>query len=147
MHSVERFLSKSPDETIRLGHELGCSLEDGDVVLLKGDLGAGKTQFSKGVARGLGVDANIVSPTFNIVIAYEEGRIPLYHFDLYRLEDMSELEDIDFYYLVDDSTSGACLIEWADRFPDEMPEGCIEVEIGKKSSDEDIREIVIKRNG
>ncbi len=145
MLRTDRFFSASPEETACLGYELGRCLEDGDVVLLEGDLGAGKTQFSKGVARGLGVDADIVSPTFNILVAYEDGRIPLYHFDLYRLEDARELEDIDFYYMVDDSTPGACLIEWADRFPDEMPDGCIEVEISKAEDDEGSREVVIRR--
>ena len=128
-----------------LGAALGERLQNGDVVLLKGDLGAGKTCFSKGVAKGLGIASDVVSPTFNIVIQYDDGRIPLYHFDLYRLEDSQELEDVDFYYLVDRDTCGASLIEWADLFPDEMPDERIEVNISK--SDDGTREIEITRIG
>lgn len=126
-----RISSISAEQTEAAGVALGERLVDGDVVLLKGDLGAGKTCFSKGVAKGLGIASDVVSPTFNIVIQYEDGRIPLYHFDLYRLEDALELEDVDFYYLTDPDTRGAALVEWADLFPDEMPDERIEVDITK----------------
>ena len=140
-----RMKSASAEQTMALGAALGERLQNGDVVLLKGDLGAGKTCFSKGVAKGLGIASDVVSPTFNIVIQYDDGRIPLYHFDLYRLEDSQELEDVDFYYLVDRDTCGASLIEWADLFPDEMPDERIEVNISK--SDDGTREIEITRIG
>lgn len=110
------------EETIAAGRALGEVLQPGDVVLLDGDLGAGKTQFAKGVAAGLGIAQEIISPTFNIVLAYDSGRIPLLHFDLYRLEDASQLEDIDFYASVDESSLSTSLIEWSKLFPDEMPE-------------------------
>lgn len=125
--------STSAEETQRLGAALGALLRDGDVVLFKGDLGVGKTCFAKGVARGMGIDADIVSPTFNIVLQYGAPSAAhasqLCHFDLYRLEDATELEDIDFYYLVDAASPGSCLIEWSERFPDEMPEEGLEVAI------------------
>lgn len=140
-----RMKSASAEQTEALGAALGERLQNGGVVLLKGDLGAGKTCFSKGVAKGLGITSDVVSPTFNIVIQYDGGRIPLYHFDLYRLEDSQELEDVDFYYLVDRDTCGASLIEWADLFPDEMPDERIEVNISK--SDDGTREIEITRIG
>ncbi len=140
-----RMKSASAEQTEALGAALGERLQNGGVVLLKGDLGAGKTCFSKGVAKGLGITSDVVSPTFNIVIQYDGGRIPLYHFDLYRLEDSQELEDVDFYYLVDRDTCGASLIEWADLFPDEMPNERIEVNISK--SDDGTREIEITRIG
>lgn len=123
------FVSTAAEATYAYGRALGACLQDGDVVLLKGDLGAGKTCFSQGVARGLAIEADVVSPTFTIMIEYTDGHIPLYHFDLYRLDDESQLEDIDFYYMVDTRTPGACLIEWADRFPNEMPDEYLEVDI------------------
>ncbi len=140
-----RMKSASAEQTMALGAALGERLQNGDVVLLKGDLGAGKTCFSKGVAKGLGITSDVVSPTFNIVIQYDDGRIPLYHFDLYRLEEHDELEDVDFYYLIDRDTCGVSLVEWADLFPDEMPDECIEVNIIK--ADDGMREINIARIG
>ncbi len=140
-----RMKSASAEQTMALGAALGERLQNGDVVLLKGDLGAGKTCFSKGVAKGLGIASEVVSPTFNIVIQYDDGRIPLYHFDLYRLEEPDELEDVDFYYLIDRDTCGVSLVEWADLFPDEMPDERIEVNIIK--ADDGTREINIARIG
>lgn len=119
--------SASVDETIEAGRTLAQALEPGDVVLLDGELGAGKTHFSKGVAAGLGSTAQVTSPTFNLLIEYHDGRIPLYHFDLYRLEDAEELEDIDFYGVVEGD--GASLVEWAGKFADAMPDECLAVDI------------------
>lgn len=140
-----RMKSASAEQTEALGAALGECLQNGDVVLLKGDLGAGKTCFSKGVAKGLGIAPDVVSPTFNIVIQYDDGRIPLYHFDLYRLEEPDELEDVDFYYLIDRDTCGVSLVEWADLFPDEMPDERIGVNIIE--ADDGTREINIARIG
>lgn len=125
----------SAEETRRLAAELAKGLSDGDVILLSGDLGAGKTQFAQGIAEGLGVTEAVTSPTFNIMFEYASGRIPLYHFDLYRLDDAQQLEDIDFYELVDESTPGIALVEWADLFPEEMPEGATQVVISKDPAD------------
>lgn len=118
-----------------LGSVLGACLEDGDSVALIGGLGAGKTCFAQGVAYGMGVTDDVVSPTFNIVLTYEGPRGVLHHFDLYRLEDASQLEDTGFYEYVDEATPGACLIEWADLFPDEMPEGALSVRITMDGAD------------
>jgi tRNA threonylcarbamoyladenosine biosynthesis protein TsaE len=118
--------TNSAEETKRCGAVLASALQPGDVVVLSGDLGAGKTQFVQGVARGLGISDAVTSPTFNILLEYE-GRLPLYHFDLYRLEDPGQLEDIDFYGVVEGD--GASLIEWGEKFPEEMPEDRLEVAI------------------
>lgn len=123
---VER-ASASVDETIELGRQLSACLQPDDVVLLSGDLGAGKTQLSKGVAAGLGVSTDVTSPTFNILIEYEGSGLTLYHFDLYRLEDAEELEDIDFYGVLE--SGGVSLVEWGDKFPDAMPDEYLDVRI------------------
>lgn len=140
---VER--SQSPDDTRRVAAELAHGLADGDVVLLDGDLGAGKTQFAQGVAAGLGVAEPVTSPTFNIMFEYTSGRVPLYHFDLYRLDDASQLEDVDFYGVTDSCTPGVTLVEWGSMFPDEMPEDAIRVRISRVPGDEAARVIEIER--
>lgn len=108
--------TRNAEETKELGSLLAATLQPGDVVLLSGDLGAGKTQFVQGVAAGLGIADVPISPTFNIVLSYEGGRLPLFHFDLYRLEQPDELEDIGLAEYLDGE--GACFVEWAERFPD-----------------------------
>lgn len=123
---MARISSSSPEETRRAGRLLGSSARKGDVVVLTGDLGAGKTVLAKGVAQGLGVEVPVTSPTFNILLLYR-GRIDLAHFDLYRLESAAELEDIDFWGVLE---SGAfCLVEWGDRFPEELPDDVLTVSI------------------
>lgn len=140
---VER--SQSPGDTRRIAAELVATLRDGDVVLLDGDLGAGKTQFAQGVAEGLGVTEPVTSPTFNIMFEYTSGRVPLCHFDLYRLDDASQLEDVDFYGVTDASTPGVALVEWASMFPDEMPEDAVRVRISRVPGDDSARDIEIER--
>jgi tRNA threonylcarbamoyladenosine biosynthesis protein TsaE len=107
-------------ETIELGERLGRLLAEGDFVALVGELGAGKTHFTKGLAAGLQVDADtpITSPTYTILNIYD-GRLPLYHFDLYRLSGPEEVDDLGFdeYF----SGSGVCVVEWAERLEDELP--------------------------
>jgi tRNA threonylcarbamoyladenosine biosynthesis protein TsaE len=119
--------TSSVDETMGLGRSLAPLLRPGDVVLLTGDLGAGKTQFSKGVAAGLGSNAKVTSPTFNIMLVYDDGRLPLYHFDLYRLDDSGELDDLDYFGILEDD--GVSLVEWGDRFEDALPEQYVLVRI------------------
>jgi tRNA threonylcarbamoyladenosine biosynthesis protein TsaE len=102
-----------PEETFRTGKELGESAAAGEVYALVGDLGVGKTVFTKGFAEGLGIDEPVNSPTFTILQIYEDGRIPLYHFDVYRIEEPEEMEEIGFDEYIDGD--GVCLIEWAGR--------------------------------
>lgn len=118
-------ITSSPEQTEELGRVLGTMLEPGDLVCLYGDLGAGKTHFSYGVALGLQVtERYVTSPTFTLVNEYE-GRIPLYHIDLYRLKDPSDLESIGFEeYLESD---GATVIEWAERADEELPDDKLNV--------------------
>lgn len=113
-----RYRSRDAQGTQRLGELCGDLLAAGDVLVLTGDLGAGKTRFTSGVARGLGDEAPVTSPTFAIMAVHDGGRIPLYHFDLYRLEDPAQLEDVGIYDVLDDD--GACLVEWGDLFSDEL---------------------------
>lgn len=114
-----RFVSESVEETQQAAELLATVLEPGMVLALEGDLGAGKTHFVQGLAQGLGIAEQVTSPTFTVMCAYEKGRMPLYHFDLYRLEDPTELEDIAFYDYVE--AQGVSCIEWARKFEDEIP--------------------------
>ena len=123
------FRAKTENNMHVLGQALAKCLEDGDVVTLNGTLGAGKTQFAQGVGEGLGIAQTLVSPTFNIVFEYVSPTCTLYHFDLYRLDDAQQLEDVDFYGLSDPSTPGASLIEWAELFPEEVPDERLDVAI------------------
>lgn len=129
-HSVDsssfRTTTASCAETQALGACLAQLLAPQDVIILTGDLGAGKTQFTKGVAEGLGVVEPVTSPTFNIVLVHE-GRLPLYHFDLYRLDEPWELDDIDYHGILE--ADGASLVEWGDKFPDDLPIDRVEVAI------------------
>ena len=113
-----RFVTASTEETIALGERLGKELRAGDVLVLTGDLGAGKTQLTKGIAAGMGVVDDVTSPTFNILMVYEGEQMPLYHFDLYRLDDPDQLEDIGFYDALEGD--GPCVIEWGEQFSDEI---------------------------
>ena len=111
------FISNSVDETITAGGEAGREAHAGDVLALVGDLGAGKTQFVKGVAAGIGSRAEVTSPTFTLIHEYSGGRLPVYHFDFYRLETPAAVLQLGF----DDYRDGVCVIEWADRFPQLIP--------------------------
>ena len=95
-------------------------VQPGDVILLVGDLGAGKTHVTQGFAAGLGIAEVPTSPTFNLVCEYHDGRLPLYHFDLYRLEEPEELEDIDYYGITEGD--GVSLVEWGDKFEEAAPD-------------------------
>ncbi len=113
--SIQTF---SAEQTALCGRVLAPLLGVGDVLLLSGDLGAGKTQLTKGIAWGLGVAEPVTSPTFNILLVHE-GRLPLYHFDLYRLDHAWQLEDLDYYATLE--ADGVSVVEWGDRFAEAAP--------------------------
>ena len=112
-------ISHSPAETIALARTLAATLRRGAVLALSGDLGAGKTHFVKGLAAGLGTAASVTSPTFTLLHEYPGGRLPLYHFDFYRLDDADEALKIGLDEYLDGD--GACVIEWAEKFPALLP--------------------------
>ena len=118
-----------PEETKELGEKIGRQTRPGQIYTLTGDLGVGKTVFTQGLARGLGIKEPVSSPTFTIVQIYEEGRLPLYHFDVYRIGDVEEMDEIGF----DDYIygGGVCLIEWADLIREILPEKICRVTIEK----------------
>ena len=119
----------SPEETFRLGQKLGEQARPGELYTLIGDLGAGKTVLTQGVARGLGIEEPISSPTFTIVQVYEEGRMPFYHFDVYRIGDAEEMEEIgyeDYFY-----GQGLTIIEWANLIEDILPKRYREIRVEK----------------
>ena len=113
-----RFVTRSQDETIALGRRLGGCVRAGDVLVLTGDLGAGKTQLTKGIAAGMGVAGDVTSPTFTIEMVYQGSELELCHFDLYRLEDAEQLEDIGLYDVL--GADDVCVIEWGEQFADEI---------------------------
>ena len=112
-------ISHSPAETIALARTIAATLRRGAVLALSGDLGAGKTHFVKGLAAGLGTAASVTSPTFTLLHEYPGGRLPLYHFDFYRLDDADEALKIGLDEYLDGD--GACVIEWAEKFPALLP--------------------------
>jgi tRNA threonylcarbamoyladenosine biosynthesis protein TsaE len=125
---MKQIITYSQDETTQIGRALGSILEKGDVVLLSGDLGTGKTAFTKGIALALGIEEHITSPTFTIVNEYQ-GKVPLYHFDVYRIADPDEMYDIGFEeYLFGD---GVVVIEWAELIDDILPGDHIWVTVRK----------------
>ena len=130
-------VTRSPEETAALAERLGAAAEAGTVLCLVGDLGAGKTLFTQGFARGLGVTGEVTSPTFALMNQYN-GRLPVTHFDLYRLEREDELDEIGFYEYAEPS-GGVVLIEWADKFPDVLPEPHIRLEIERGETENERR--------
>ena len=137
------YLSHSEAETEALGQALAARLRPGSVVAYRGDLGAGTTAFTRGLARGLGCRGRVTSPTFTIVNEYE-GPTPLFHFDLYRLGDEEELYDIGWEdYL---ARRGVCAVEWSEAFSAAMPEGTVTVSI-RRCQDPDQRRITVEGGG
>lgn len=137
------FETYQPDETLALGMRIGRQAKSGQIYTLTGDLGVGKTVFTQGMAKGLGITEPVCSPTFTIVQEYGAGRLPLYHFDVYRISDIEEMEEIgyDDYFFGE----GVCLIEWAELIEELLPEGCIRVTILKEPEKGfDYRRIIIE---
>ena len=117
----------STEETRALGRRLADQLRPGDTVLLRGDLGSGKSELTRGLAAGLGVRETVTSPSFTILNVYESGRVPLYHFDWYRLESAEELYELGMEeYLGGD---GVALVEWPEMCEDAVPEGCMNIRL------------------
>ena len=129
MREVKVMETHSPEETFAFGKLLGEQAVPGQVLCLDGDLGVGKTVFTQGFASGLAIDGPVNSPTFTIVQVYEEGRLPLYHFDVYRIGDVEEMDEIgyeDYFY-----GEGVALIEWSTLIEEIIPETAIHVTIEK----------------
>lgn len=126
---TETFESFSAQDTYEYGRRIGESAQPGCVICLDGDLGTGKTVFTKGVAAGLGITEPVVSPTFTIVQIYEEGRLPLYHFDVYRIDDPDEMEEIGYreYFYGD----GITIIEWSELIRELIPDDAVRITIRK----------------
>ena len=133
------FLTNSPAQTEAVGEALGKILRPGAVIAYRGDLGAGKTAFTRGLARGLGCRENVTSPTYTIVNEYLSGRLPLFHFDMYRLSSSDDLWDIGWEDYLD--RGGVCAVEWSENVADAM-ESAITVTIEKTG--EDARRITIE---
>lgn len=124
--------TNSAEETFALGQQIGEQAEPGEVYTLIGDLGVGKTVFTQGVAKGLGIKEAVNSPTFTILQVYEEGRLPFYHFDVYRIGDVEEMDEIGYEdYVYGD---GVCLIEWANLIEEILPQHYREITISKDLS-------------
>ena len=128
-------------ETEKLGEEIGRAAKPGTVVALIGDLGTGKTTLTKSIARGLGVTETVTSPTFNIIREYKSGRIPLYHFDVYRIADPEEMFELGYeeYFYGD----GICVVEWADIIEELLPEDAVIIHIDRGAAEEE-REYTIE---
>ncbi|MBM6855653.1 tRNA (adenosine(37)-N6)-threonylcarbamoyltransferase complex ATPase subunit type 1 TsaE [Mediterraneibacter glycyrrhizinilyticus] len=138
--------TRSPEETFRLGRKLGEAALPGQVFTLTGDLGTGKTVFTQGFAKGLGIAEPVNSPTFTIVQVYDEGRLPLYHFDVYRIGDVEEMEEVGFEDYV--MGEGVSLIEWAELISEILPEKRTAVRIEKDLEQGfDYRKITIEELG
>ena len=136
--------SYSAADTFAYGKALGEKAAPGEIYALAGDLGVGKTVFTQGFAAGLGIMEPVNSPTFTILQSYEDGRLPLHHFDVYRIGDVEEMEEIgceDCFY-----GEGVCLIEWADLIREILPKDCIRITIEKNLAEGfDYRQITIER--
>ena len=136
--------SNSPEETYEIAFKMGQEIKTGEIVCLYGDLGVGKTVFAKGFAKGLGVNDVVTSPTFTLVQEYHGKRMPLYHFDVYRIGEIEEMFEIGYeeYFYGD----GVCLIEWADFIKELLPHGYTKVTISKSLSENvDYRKICIEK--
>ena len=135
-----RYITHAPEETEALGERLAAVLNPGDVIAFYGDLGAGKTAFTRGLARGLGIQGPVTSPTYTIVNEYLNGRMPLFHFDMYRLETADDLFDIGWEDYLE--RGGICAVEWSENV-EEALDGAVRVCIRRINDTE--REITVER--
>ncbi len=137
--------SLSSETTYKLGEAIGRQVQPGDIICLNGDLGVGKTVFTQGLAKGLGIDEPVCSPTFTLIQQYEDGRIPLYHFDVYRISgpwDMDELGYEEYFF-----GEGVCLIEWGSLIGELLPDNTVYITIEKNNEKGfDYRRITISRD-
>ena len=136
------YLTHNEAETEALGARLAAALSPGAVVAYRGDLGAGKTAFTRGLARGLGYAGRVTSPTFTIVNEYEGGRLPLFHFDMYRLESADDLFDIGWEDYLD--RGGVCAVEWSEQVPEALPPETVFVTLSRRDEDLSWRTITIE---
>lgn len=145
MQNIKEYHSENYLDTFDLGEKMGSEAIKGQIYTLDGDLGVGKTVFTQGFAKGLGIEDHINSPTFTIIQEYNDGKIPFYHFDVYRISDVSEMDELgyeDYFY-----GEGVCLIEWAKLIDDIMPENIIKITIEKDlEKGFDYRKITIKKD-
>ena len=136
-----QFLTTTPEQTEALGERLAAALHGGEIIAYRGELGAGKTAFTRGLARGLGISMRVTSPTYTIVNEYTGGRLPLFHFDMYRLDSSDALFDIGWEDYLD--RGGVCAVEWSENVADAMPEGTVYVTIRRSPEGENARIITI----
>ena len=140
---MERFISKSPAETEQIGKALGEKINSGTVIAYKGGLGMGKTCFTRGLALGLGSSDQVTSPTFALINEYLSGRIPLYHFDMYRISGWEDLYSTGFFDYIEEGAVLAC--EWSENIENALPEDTVFVEFSR--IDDTTREIIIREAG
>lgn len=140
---MEKYLSKSPLETEKIGETLGNKIQSGTVIAFRGGLGMGKTCFTRGLAKGLGSTDTVTSPTFALINEYLSGRLPLYHFDMYRISGWEDLYSTSFFEYIDEGGVLAC--EWSENIENALPENTIYVEFTR--IDDTTREITIKQKG
>ncbi len=140
------FESMTEKTTYEYAKAMGEKAEPGQVIALIGEMGAGKTVFAKGFAKGLGINEIVSSPTFTLVQIYDDGKLPLYHFDVYRISDESEMDETGFEDYI--SGEGVTLVEWADRIQDMMPEDTVWIRMYKDPEvDPEYRRLVIEDTG
>ena len=140
---MEQFISKSPEETENIGKALGEKIKNGVVIAFKGGLGMGKTCFTRGLAKGLGSNDTVTSPTFALINEYLSGRLPIYHFDMYRISGWEDLYSTGFFDYIEQGGVLAC--EWSENIENALPENTIFVEFER--IDDLTRQITIKEAG
>ena len=138
---MEEFISKSEQDTITFAKKFAKDLKNGDIIVLTGELGSGKTKFTQGILEYFGLENEISSPTFTIVNEYKKDDINIYHFDVYRIEDIDELYAIGFDDYLE---NGICIIEWGERIEDVLPPHYTKITFSKDESNLDYRKLVIE---